>query len=54
MGRVDSYVYWGIGLSIAYSAVNTGSGDVILIADAPEDQATHYLLGRFGKTTRAK
>jgi len=43
-----------IGLDIAYSAVNTGGGDVVLIANCPEGQATHYLLGPFGKTTWAK
>jgi len=43
-----------IGLGIAYPAVNTGGGDVVLIANAPEGQVTHYLLGPFGKTTWAK
>lgn len=43
-----------IGLGIAYPAVNTGGGDVVLIGNAPEGQVTHYLVGRFGKTTWAK
>ena len=43
-----------IGLGIAYPAVNTGGGDVVLIANAPEGQVTHYLVGPFGKTTWAK
>jgi len=43
-----------IGLGIAYPAVNAGGGDVVLIANCPEGQATHYLLGPFGKTTWAK
>jgi len=43
-----------IGLGIAYPAVNTGGGDVVLIGNAPEGQVTHYLLGPFGKTTWAK
>ncbi|GAJ20776.1 unnamed protein product, partial [marine sediment metagenome] len=43
-----------IGLGIAYPAVNTAGGDVVLIGNAPEGQATHYLLGPFGKTTWAK
>ena len=43
-----------IGLSIAYPAVNTEGGDIVLIGNAPEGQATHYLLGPFGKTTWAK
>ncbi len=43
-----------IGLGIAYPAVNTAGGDVVLIANCPEGQATHYLYGPFGKTTWAK
>ena len=39
-----------IGLTIAYRAVNREGGDVVLIANAPEGQVTHYLLGSFGKT----
>ncbi len=41
-------------LGIAYPAVNTGGGDVVLIANAPEGQATHYLVGPFGKTSWGK
>ena len=43
-----------IGLGIAYPAVSTGGGDVVLISNAPEGTATHYLLGPFGKTTWGK
>ena len=43
-----------LGLPIAYPAVNNKGGDIILIANAPEGQVTHYLLGPFGKTTWAK
>ncbi len=43
-----------IGLGIAYPAVNTEGGDVVLIANAPEGQVTHYLYGPFGKTSWAK
>jgi nickel-dependent lactate racemase len=43
-----------IGLGIAYPAVNSGGGDVVLIGNAPEGQVTHYLIGPFGKTTWAK
>lgn len=40
-----------IGLNIAYRAVSReGGGDVVLIANAPEGQVTHYLLGPFGRT----
>lgn len=43
-----------IGLGIAYPAVSTEGGDIVLIANAPEGQVTHYLIGPFGKTTWAK
>ncbi len=43
-----------IGLDIAYPAVNTKGGDIVLIGNAPEGQVTHYLLGPFGKTSWAK
>jgi nickel-dependent lactate racemase len=40
-----------IGLAIAYRSVKRdGSADVVLIANAPEGQVTHYLLGTFGTT----
>ena len=39
-----------IGSGIAYRTVNrNGGGDVVLIANEPEGQVTHYLLGPFGK-----
>ncbi|MDD5190221.1 MAG: lactate racemase domain-containing protein [Dehalococcoidales bacterium] len=38
-----------IGVSIANSAVNRQGGDVVLIANAPEGQVVHYLLGPFGE-----
>ena len=38
-----------IGAGIAYRTVKRdGSGDVVLIANEPEGQVTHYLLGPFG------
>jgi len=37
-----------LGLNIAYRAVSREGGDVVLIANAPEGQVTHYLLGTFG------
>jgi len=38
-----------IGSGIAYRTVNRdGGGDVVLIANEPEGQVTHYLLGPFG------
>jgi len=40
-----------IGLPLAYSAVKPEGGDVVLIANMPEGQVTHYLLGPFGKTS---
>jgi len=41
-----------IGTAIAYGSVVEG-GDVVLIANAPDGQVTHYLLGPFGNTTFA-
>ncbi len=40
-----------IGLAIAFGATGTGGGDVVLIANAPDGQVTHYLLGAFGRAT---
>ena len=39
-----------IGLSTAFSAISPKGGGVVLIANAPDGQVTHYLLGSFGKT----
>ncbi|MFC1989176.1 lactate racemase domain-containing protein [Chloroflexota bacterium] len=39
-----------IGLAIAFSATGSEGGDIVLIANAPDGQVTHYLLGAFGKT----
>jgi len=41
-----------IGLNTAFGVVGPEGGDVVLIANAPDGQVTHYLLGTFGKTTR--
>jgi nickel-dependent lactate racemase len=40
-----------LGLDTAFNALNGRSGDVVLIANAPDGQVTHYLMGPFGKTT---
>jgi nickel-dependent lactate racemase len=40
-----------IGVQIAYPSVKPGGGDVVLVANVPEGQVIHYLLGPFGKTT---
>jgi len=40
-----------LGLPIAHRAIKPEGGDVVLIADMPEGQVTHYLLGPFGKTS---
>jgi len=40
-----------IGLGIAFPAVTEG-GDVVLIANAPDGQIPHYLMGPFGKTVQ--
>ena len=33
--------------------VSARGGDIVIVANAPEGQATHYLIGPFGKTTFA-
>jgi nickel-dependent lactate racemase len=38
------------GLLIAFPSVKKTGGDVVLIANAPEGQVTHYLMGSFGNT----
>ncbi len=40
-----------IGLDTAFSAISPQGGDVVLMANAPDGQVTHYLMGPFGKTT---
>jgi len=39
-----------IGLSITFPALKPEGGDVVIIANHPEGQVTHYLLGPFGET----
>jgi nickel-dependent lactate racemase len=36
------------GLMVAFPSVKTTGGDVVLIANAPDGQMTHYLMGPFG------
>ena len=43
-----------IGLNTAFSAISPKGGDIVLIANAPDGQVTHYLMGSFGKTTSGK
>jgi len=43
-----------IGLNTAFSAISPKGGDVVLIANAPDGQVTHYLMGSFGKTISGK
>jgi len=38
------------GLLIAFPSVSQEGGDVVLIANAPEGQITHYLMGTFGNS----
>jgi len=40
-----------VGLNIAFRATSPQGGDVVLIANAPDGQVTHYLMGTFGKKT---
>jgi len=37
------------GLFIAFASVTKRGGDIVLIANAPEGQVTHYLMGSFGR-----
>ncbi|MBA7612973.1 hypothetical protein ES703_20215 [subsurface metagenome] len=39
-----------IGLPTAYRALKSDGGDIVIIANNPEGQVTHYLLGPFGET----
>jgi len=39
-----------IGMAITYPALKPEGGDVVVIANHPEGQVTHYLLGPFGET----
>jgi nickel-dependent lactate racemase len=40
-----------VGLHIAFKALNPKGGDVVLIANAPDGQVAHYLVGPWGKNT---
>ncbi len=40
-----------LGLTTAFRALRPEGGDAVLIANAPDGQVTHYLMGPFGKTT---
>jgi nickel-dependent lactate racemase len=42
-----------ISLAAAIPLVSTCGGDIVLIANAPEGQVIHYLVGMFGKETYA-
>ncbi|MCD6452851.1 MAG: DUF2088 domain-containing protein [Dehalococcoidales bacterium] len=40
-----------VGLRTAFGVLRPEGGDVVLIANAPDGQVTHYLMGSFGRTT---
>jgi len=40
-----------VGLGTAFRATSPQGGDVVLIANAPDGQVTHYLMGPFGRET---
>jgi nickel-dependent lactate racemase len=42
------------GLLVAFPSVKRSGGDVVLIANAPEGQMTHYLMGPFGNDIAGK
>jgi hypothetical protein len=43
-----------VGLGIAVPAVSSKGGDIVLVANAPGGQITHYLAGPFGRITWGK
>ena len=43
-----------LGIPIASPSVKSSGGDIVLIANAPEGQVTHYLMGHFGKMIESK
>jgi nickel-dependent lactate racemase len=43
-----------VGLGAAFLATPPQGGDIILIANAPDGQVTHYLMGTFGRETAGK
>lgn len=42
------------GLPLAYASLSKKGSDIVLIANIPEGQVTHYLMGPFGKTISGK
>jgi len=38
-----------IGIEMAFHSIKEGGGDLVLIANTPEGQVTHYLFGNFGR-----
>lgn len=42
-----------VGLGTAFAAISPQGGDIVLIANAPDGQVTHYLLGPFGNQIAA-
>jgi nickel-dependent lactate racemase len=43
-----------LGILTASPSVKSSGGDIVLIANAPEGQVTHYLMGPFGKMIESK
>ena len=43
-----------LGIPIASPSVKSTGGDIVLIANAPEGQTVHYLMGHFGKMIESK
>jgi nickel-dependent lactate racemase len=42
------------GLRTVFDVVGDNGGDIVLIANAPDGQVIHYLMGDFGKTTSGR
>jgi len=48
-----SYADWMISLAATIPMVNRKGSDIVIIANVPEGQVTHYSAGLFGKRTCA-
>ena len=55
LGRVLSKANEGtLGILAGFSSVKSTGGDIVLVANAPEGQVIHYLMGHFGTMIESK
>jgi nickel-dependent lactate racemase len=47
--KADEAIF--VGMHIAFKALSPNGGDVVLIANAPDGQVVHYLVGPWGEST---